>query len=205
MLTIISLIYHPHRLSGAHQERLVSLIFPAISARRKDIQDKYRQRMDHIRHRVIKEALLPGTPVMIKDPLYLAHPELRPASEQLYIGPYVVVRQSLSGNYQLKDETGEPLSRNVPLDQIKLIKSSPALPGKDEGYVMSEARRIDDHRFRRGQLQYLVQWKDGTDDQWVAASGINDTSLVTRYFREREVRKQAEESVRTSLDIDNDE
>ena len=68
----------------AHQEQLVSLIFPAIYTRRADAQEKYRQRMDSIRRKLVVPSLSAGTVVMIKNPLYLANPQLRPATEPAF-------------------------------------------------------------------------------------------------------------------------
>jgi transposase InsO family protein len=191
-----------------HQERLVSLIFPAISTRRQDAQEKYRERMDRTRKQVIQDSLVPGTMVMIKDPLYLANPQLRPASETKYIGPYFVVRRSHFGPYHLKDEMGEPLPRPIPLDQIKVIRSRGAGDVKlsADGGVLSEISRILDHRFdkRTKQLKYLVKWKDGSKNQWVPSDGFNDTAVVTRYFQEKGIADRAMAQARANRDEDDE-
>ena len=179
-----------------HQERLVSLIFPAISARRKDVQEKYRQRMDRVRRRVVSEALPPGTKVMIKDPLYLANSKMRPSSEPAYIGPYTVVRQSPYGPYHLLDDLNEPYSRPVPLDQMKIVRAERSADDAD-GEV-AEVQRILNHRTHRttNQLMYRVEWKDGSRNQWVPADGFHDTAIVTRYWKEREAVKRATSALR---------
>jgi hypothetical protein len=110
-----------------HQEEVVSLILPAVSKRINDEQAKYRARLDKTRAQLTTLDIPKGSSVMIKDPKYLLNPGMRPSHEPMYIGPYTVVRQSKYGPYVLRDETGELLDRNVPLDQIK-VRLSPARP-----------------------------------------------------------------------------
>jgi transposase InsO family protein len=177
----------------AHQDKLVSIIFPAISHRRKDVQDKYRQRMDKIRRHVIKETLPKGTLVALKDPLYLANPKLRPSTEPEYVGQYTVERRSPHGPYYLRDETGAMLARSVPLDQMKIIrkpsKYSDAESSVDDSAVYAAVKRITKHRRVKGAtgevLQYWVEWKDDSPSGWVAADGFMDTDVIRRYYAEK--------------------
>ena len=71
-----------------HQEKVVSLIFPAINERVKGKQEEFRKKLDKIRKKVTKDELPPGTLIMIKDPIYLLQPSMRPTTEPQFIGPY---------------------------------------------------------------------------------------------------------------------
>ena len=193
----------------SHQEQLVSLIFPAINSRREDVQEKYRQRMDSIRRKLVVPSLPAGTTVMIKNPLYLATPQLRPATEPQFMGPFTIHRRTHYGPYYLIDETGEPYARPVPLDQMKVVRrlrtaASSASP--DDGTVMSEVARVLGHRIdsKTGSLSYRVQWKDGSRNQWVPADGMNATSAVNRYFQEKELMRSSKKQARKSADVDDD-
>jgi transposase InsO family protein len=187
----------------AHQEQLVSLIFPAIHSRREDVQDKYRQRMDSIRRKLVQPSLQPGTVVMIKNPLYLATPSLRPASEPLFIGPFTIQRRSNYGPYYLLDEMQEPYPRPVPLDHMKIVKRR-AQVGDEDGDARDEIKRVVSHKIDKasGALLYRVEWKDGSKRQWVPASSLNAAALVNRYFQERELLRNSQRQARKSADME---
>jgi transposase InsO family protein len=190
----------------AHQEKLVSLIFPAINSRREAVQDKYRQRMDSIRRKLVQHTLAPGTVVMIKNPLYLATPSLRPASEPQYIGPFTIQRRSHYGPYYLLDEMEAPYPRPVPLDQMKVVRKKRGAgdDGTESGSSLAEVDRVLAHKVDKatGALLYRVQWKDGSRNQWVPAEGLNATHLVSRYYQERELIRNSQRLARKSADMD---
>jgi hypothetical protein len=191
----------------AHQERLVSLIFPAISTKRQDVQEKYRQRMDAVRRRVVTPSLQPGTQVYIKNPLYIANPQMRPSTEPIYIGPFSIHRRSHYGPYHLLDEMNEPYPRLVPLDQMKIARKprKKAADSESDDSDVSEVARVVSHKFdKRGALFYRVHWKDGTKPQWVPSEGINATAAVTRYYDERKLMQQARTQARKSAGRDDE-
>jgi hypothetical protein len=194
----------------AHQEQLVSLIFPAISTRRRDVQEKYRQRMDSIRRKLVTPTLQAGTSVYIKNPLYISNPQMRPSSEPMYIGPFTILRRSHYGPYHLLDDMGAPYPRPVPLDQMKVLRRSrPASKVDDDGTVTAEVLKVVAHKFIKDKLFYRVYWKDGSKPQWVPAdAAINATASVNRYFEERALMKQAKAQAnrnKSADDFDDDE
>ena len=110
-----------------HQEKVVSLIFPSVSDRIKGKQEAMRSKLDALRKKVTSDELLPGTVVMIKDPIYLLNPSLRPTREPTWIGPYTVVRRTLYGPYIFRDDTGQVYARQVNIDQMKVLYSPSVL------------------------------------------------------------------------------
>jgi hypothetical protein len=166
-----------------HQERVVSLILPAIDDRILGKQSDIRKKIDKIRKHVVKDELLPGTLVMIKDPLYLLQPHVRPTVEPPFIGPYTVVKRTLHGPYVLRDDTGEVYKRQVPIDQMKILFSA-----NDKQADVEEAYDIDyimKHEEVDGEMKYLIKWKgyDVKEASWEPEENINDIASVERYFR----------------------
>jgi hypothetical protein len=105
-----------------YRDELVSLIFPAISKRAAWQQDKYRQKLDQSRRRLVHEFMKEGTLVMIKDPKYVhANKHSKPGHEPTYIGPYIIVKANKHGTYTVKDGLGNITNRNIPLDQLKVV------------------------------------------------------------------------------------
>ena len=166
-----------------HQERVVSLILPAIDDRILGKQSDIRKKIDKIRKHVVKDELLPGTLVMIKDPLYLLQPHVRPTVEPPFIGPYTVVKRTLHGPYVLRDDTGEVYKRQVPIDQMKILYSArDKQPDIEEGYDIDYIMK---HEEEDGEMKYLIKWKgyDVKEATWEPEENINDIASVERYFR----------------------
>lgn len=190
---------HPINLGEwrKRQEEMLSLILPAVGVRVSEQQRKYRERLDKKRKVLVTAPLSVGTVVMIKDPMFMLNPDLRPASEPAYIGPYIIQRVTKFGTYILTDETGERLERSVPLDQIKVLiepgkNTSIPLPPTSQSeetdetvYVMES---ILDHRVNsKGELEYMIKWKGYPKSQstWTNERRVIDYALISAYFRSR--------------------
>ena len=100
---------------------------------------------------------------MIKDPLYLINPSMKPYSEPLYIGPYTVVRRTKYGPYILRDDTVQVLNRRVPIDQMKVLFTPSQLPTAEQEKLEADdvwqVDRILDHKDEGGGMSYHVLWK----------------------------------------------
>lgn len=177
-----------------HQEKVVSLIFPAINEKVKGKQEEMRKKVDQLRKKIVKDELMPGAVVLIKDPTYLLNPSVRPSKEPSYIGPYTVVRRTLHGPYLLRDDTGAIYPRHVPVDQMKIVytnniinKTHTQTFSKDEKEDESDVYEVDyimDHREKNGQFEYHVKWKgyDKSEATWEPEDNINDPQPIERYF-----------------------
>jgi hypothetical protein len=177
------------------QEEIISLVLPAVAARAKKNQSKYRERLDKTRKILTTSPLNRGTVVMIKDPAYLLEPGKKPSTAPTYIGPYVVQRMTKYGTYVLNDETGDQLDRSVPLDQIKVITvpgldsirpstSSSTSPSLDN-FVYVVERILDDREDEKGNKEYFVKWKDypASQNTWEPISHFTDIAIIDAYER----------------------
>jgi transposase InsO family protein len=167
-----------------HQEKVVSLILPAVRERVLSKQHAVRLKLDKLRKSLVRDELLPGTLVLIKDPQYLLNPSLRPSSQPPYIGPYTVVKRTLHGPYLLRDDTGSMYTRQVPVDQLKIIHTPQADDAVDQqdGY---EVDYIIEHEETDSGMMYKIKWKgyDVKEATWEPEEHINDIATVERYFR----------------------
>jgi len=171
-----------------HQEKVVSLIYPAINERVKGKQEVYRKKVDALRKKIIKDELVPGSLVMIKDPVYLLNPSTRPTGEPIFIGPYSIVRRTLYGPYILRDDTGEIYPRRVPIDQMKLLYTPSQIAPEEKIGGDSDIYEVDyimNHVEEDGEHKYHVKWKgyDKKHATWEPEQHINDPQSIERYFR----------------------
>jgi hypothetical protein len=198
-----------------YRDELVSLIFPAISKRAARQQDKYRQKLDQSRRRLVHEFMKEGTLVMIKDPKYVhANKHSKPGHEPTYIGPYIIVKANKHGTYTVKDGLGNITNRNIPLDQLKVVPPVDANDSIDAPRADAaersdewEVEKILNHRETDGgQLEYHVQWKGYPklkDTTWENEHQFVDTSVIERYFRESSANSGSQRKARThALHID---
>ena len=186
------------------QAEVTDVIYPAVAQRAAGVQAKYRKRIDDSHRSLVKELLLPETVVMLKDPKYLLNPGMRPSTEPMYIGPYIVVRATTHGAYVVKDELGVHLARPVTLDQMKVLYSSDRVPEKaavvdDPGNVFV-IEDIISHRENKGALEYLIKWKGykhASDNTWVRSDAVNDVNAISVYFRKAALKAETGRAKRT--------
>jgi hypothetical protein len=155
-----------------------------------------RRKLDTLRKKVTKDELTPGTLVMIKDPAYLLNPQLRPAQEPEWIGPYSVVRRTLYGPYLLRSDTGDVYDRRVPFDQMKILYSPTQVPEdrKEDEDNTYEVDHVVEHKEDNGVYKYKVKWKGYDEPTWVSEDAFNDPQPVERYFKLLVAKQQAKKA-----------
>jgi len=160
-----------------HQQKIISLIYPAITDRIISGKDKVMASLNKQRKLLLPTAFPAGSTVMIVDP----HRQNK--FEPKYIGPYIIVRRSHGGSYVLKDMTGDILDRKVPPDQMKMV--SKAKRQKDVDIPTYEVEKIIAHRGDPSDYQYLVQWKGYDEDErtWEPAAHFLDHSVIKDYWK----------------------
>ena len=167
----------------AHQEKIASIIYPAISDKIKIVKDKMIKSLNKHRRLLKENAFPPGAVVMLIDPQYINDPSKKPKWEPKYVGPYTVVRRARNGAYVLKDATGDILDRHVPPDQMKLISRTARKSKKDKEIYVIE--KIIKHRGTPGKYEYFVKWKnyDDTQNTWQPGSSFLDDTIIKEYWK----------------------
>ena len=157
-----------------HQEKILSLIYPAVATRVLDKKNKMIQQLDRHRKQLLESSIPAGTTVMLKDPIR------QNKFEPKYVGPYHVVRRTRNGTYLLKDAAGDNLDRGVPIDQLKILKRKPATKK-----VFYEVDKILQHRGESGSYTYLTKWKGYDDDTWEPAASFMDHAPIKAYWKQQ--------------------
>ena len=162
-----------------HQEKILSLVYPAISDRIKSGKDKMIQTLNKTRKLLLPSSLPSGSTVMLRDPLRANK------FEPKYVGPYTIVRRARNGAYVLKDATGDLLDRHVPLDQLKVLKRGFERRKIDQAAEIFEVDSILSHRGSPGSYEYLVHWKDysSEEDSWEPSSSFQDAKVIEKYWQ----------------------
>ena len=171
-----------HEMSPAEwkqwQDRIISIIYPAIDERVKSMNAKTRKAMDKHR-RTVRDPIEPGTVVWLKD-------QRRGNKwEGSWVGPYTVSKRTTHGAYMLRDGAGSLLERPITLDQLKITSIDPS--SVDNVY---EVEQIFDHRRRAdGVFEFFTRWKDyGPEhDEWLAEDKFNDTQIIRSYWKKLDI------------------
>jgi hypothetical protein len=152
---------------------LADLVFPAISERSQETQRKMIELFNKT-HRIVDYP--PGSYVMAKEEV--VEGKLDPK----YDGPYLVVRRTEFGSYELQDATKEILPRYYAPEQLKLVTQDLDSPNEEEHY---EVETILSHRVTSEGMRYLVKWKgyDEDENSELAAENFDSPTLVKKYHK----------------------
>ena len=179
-----------------HQERILSIIFPAIHPRARRVQRKYIEHLHKYKQSILEHDLPAGTRVMILDPAYIK--SVRPKDVNPYIGPFYVVRRTLHGPYVLRDEAGEIYQRHVPIDQMKVTNRKRRHIDYDLDKDVYHVDFIVKDRVRDGRKEYLIKWSGyrHVDNTWEDASKI-DKKIVKRYLKRKSAQQEPVSDLQT--------
>jgi hypothetical protein len=161
----------------SHQEKILSLIYPALCERILSGKDKLVQTLNKNRKLLLPNAFPAGSTVMLRDPV--RENKFQPK----YIGPYTIVRRARNGAYVLRDLAGDPLDRHVPADQLKFIARGKRKIDADK--QIYEVNQIVSHRGEPGNYEYLVEWKgySAEDQTWEPENSFFDHSVIQKYWK----------------------
>jgi hypothetical protein len=158
-----------------HQEKIASLIYPAISERTRLGKHAMIKSLNEHRRVLLTDAFPKGAVVMLIDP------RRENKFDPKYIGPYTIVRRTRNGNYALRDATGELLDRHTPPDQLKLVsRKARPIDLQDNVY---EIQSIDKHRGPAGAYEYYIKWKGYATRTWEPAASFLDDKLIKDYWK----------------------
>lgn len=174
-----------------HQEKMVSLLLPAIDERILKSKDEMVTRLNKIRRALIPRSLSTGTEV------YLVDPERGNKWQPKYLGPYTIARRAKHGGYVLRDSTGDILDRHVPIDQLKVLSTKNHKPNEGDSALSEEdvaelqdvAYLVEAIRGHRGDnpsnYEFLVKWVGypESENTWEPNSNFQDREVITKYFK----------------------
>jgi transposase InsO family protein len=204
-----------------HQEKILSLVYPAIAERVGSLKDAMVLRLNKYR-RLLTESIPTGAVVMVRDP----HRTTK--QEPAYIGPYTVVRRTQNGTYVLKDQLNDLFDRHVPVDQLKLISKAPsakaaAAHAEQKREVQEseatesaasadqaqptdrdiyEVSHVADHRGSPGQYEFLTYWKGYAEPTWVAEEKFIDHACITKYWKNRKMQRNMPQALQQPTRLD---
>jgi hypothetical protein len=99
-----------------------------------------------------------------------------------YKGPFIIVRQSKSGNYVVKDALNQELPDSFPRERLKVVT---AIEEEKEPQYSFE-RILDDRINSSGGREYLIQWKSGFEPPtWEPAENIVDPDFINQYHKSK--------------------
>lgn len=176
-----------------HQDKMVSLLFPAIYKKVLGAKNEMVMRWNKVKKTLVPRSLKMGTVVYLVDPLKTDKWQPK------YLGPYTVVRRAHNGGYVLRDSTGDILDRHVTIDQLKVLSSKKnkaedqdsskeSQSEEDESLdeVAYAVERIKDHRGDNpSNYEFFVKWVGypETDNSWVPIANFEDKNIITKYFK----------------------
>ena len=158
-----------------HQEKLLAVIYPAVSARTHVSKQRLLATLNKHRRQLLSGSLPNGAIVMLLDPARAN--KFEPA----YVGPYTVIRRTRGGAYVLRDATGDLLDRHVPPDQLKLV--SRKARASDLAGNTYEVESIEAHRGQPGAYEYRVKWKHYHERTWEPAASFLDDQIIKKYWK----------------------
>ena len=193
----------------SHQDKIVSLIFPAINERVKEKKSAQREQLDKTRKKLETAELLAGSIVFIRDPLYIANPALRPVTMPPFIGPYTVVRRTQNGPYILKDATDSELARHVNIDQMRVVFRANPPPDHDLvvlPIVLESAYTIEQiigERMNEGVQEYKVKWKSYplSEATWEPVTQFDDFFCIEKFWKARMMKEKEKAQRNTNASI----
>jgi len=158
----------------SYQEKVISLVLPAVAEGMKPKKASMIKRMDETRRQLTADAFPKGAIVYLRDPTILDK------FSGKYIGPYTVTRRTRWGSYQLMDSRKDPLDRVVPGDQLKLVTKAPRKQDLESEFHQVE--KVVDHYGTKGDWTYLVQWKGYPLKEWIPQANFEDTECIREYW-----------------------
>jgi hypothetical protein len=161
----------------SHQEKILSLIYPAIDDRIHIKKDSMIKALDKHRRLLASDSFPAGCIVMLIDSAR------ENKFEPKYVGPYTVVRRARNGAYVLRDQTGDILDRHVTGDQLKLVSRKPRAKDVDPDTEVWEVDEIIEHRGNPGSYEFHTRWKTYDETTWEPASSFLDDKCISDYWK----------------------
>jgi transposase InsO family protein len=184
---------HPVQHREQTIEDLHNLVFPGIREQVKEYNATATK--NFAKHNRTSDDLVPdGSIVMAK---VLPIPKKKGIPK--YHGPYIVIRRTRGGTYQLRDFNHSILTRLYPPSHLKLIhRPSLTIPRAQQEKIQVVRHR---QQGNSDQYEYLIYFEDdlGTRQNWVKSSNLMDSDIAaywSRLSRQSDTRSQGNPSSR---------
>ena len=159
----------------AHQDRMISIVYPSIAERVSIQKDKMVSRLNKRNPARFRKG----------DIVMLRRSEAETGSpvgklEAQYTGPYQIASMNRTGAITIVTSTGAPLPRNVRPHMLKFVSHS----SKDFMEEQYEVDRILGHQGEGDNRKYLIRWKGyGPEaDSWEPVEGISADETIRSYL-----------------------
>ena len=170
-------------------EKMLSVIYPAVTLRQQGVSEKYLKRLDQVRKLVLADPLPIGTLVMVRDHRWIMNPASKPKLTSIYYpGKYRIIGNE-HGAYTLENaDDGQKLERKCTIDMLKRITGPNVIAryrdrDEEESYEVEE---ILDMETKNGVLYYLLKWKGYDEPGWEPASNVTAPLIVEKWRRKQQ-------------------
>ena len=159
-----------------HQEKMQSIVHPAILERVKEKKTKQAVRFNET-HKIV-DAILPGSVVYLKDT----------AEKSKWInennGPFKVVRQTRGGAYILENRAGTTLTQRFPPQLLKVVPHA-EFEKADQSKSYYVQKILDAEQLANGSYRYLVKFKELKEPLWLEPSDFDGSMMIAAYWRKQ--------------------
>ena len=139
-------------------------------------QKQVKQRIVQDQQHQVTDELLPiGTTVYVESLM------IQNKLVATYHGPYTVDGYTRCKNYWLVNQSKNRLKQSYPRSRLKQV---------EEISEIAEVEKIIDYRKRKGNIEYLVQWKNQptADTEWLRAADFDSLEMIEKFENERATR-----------------
>jgi hypothetical protein len=156
-----------------------------------DAQDVQKQVQDsRVGSRLRREALAPGTQVMIK------RDGIIPKLSSRFSGPFIVLRRTANFNYELQDILGNVVLTPYPLHKLKICDQFDS-----DIQEFDEIEEVLNHKKENDNTIYLVKWKNDPTPSWVSEEHFYFAKLNNAPVRPKRTWKKKANKVNFCLSV----
>ena len=98
--------------------------------------------------------------------------------EPRWVGPFKILDHDERGNYLLVDSLGEGVKGKFPLEKLRIV-------GDVLEEDAAEVKEILKDRTINNKLEYLVSWKDGSENSWVNEDDFLQVEIINKYWKNK--------------------
>ena len=158
-----------------HLNMMRNIIYPSVNKRTEKVRRKASQILDSSRKMADLNLFKIGSQVMLKNILRSNKMETK------YFGPYVILNQLENNHFKLKDEAGNILEREVPIQHLKPIRSEEPISINNDQESVWNIDEILAHKKVHRKTFYLVKWEGFDQLEWIDEQDFISTDMLNDY------------------------